>query len=407
MPAIAIRIRMYRVGFGDCFLVTLPTTGTETHILVDCGAHPSAAITDFPAVVKDIANATGGHLAVVVASHEHADHISGFGACEALFSEFADIGEVWMPWAMDPDDPVAAASRQGRLRLGLQLQAHFRARPGSGAAEQAILNATSNDRSVAVLRSGFRGKAGHVRYLRSPSRMAKVAGAPGLAVQVVGPPGDEEYLKKMDPPAHERFFRLDDSLKQVVPVGAIKPFRDDLKEKSAAAARKAAGWSAADEKDLETLAGRSLDHLAFALDHAINNTSLALVFAFRGKRLLFPGDAQYGNWKAWLDRPSAKADLGEIAFLKVAHHGSENATPKSALSSMVADGIAAMVSTQVKPWPSIPQPGIMDALVARTGGRVVRSDSLKRPPLIDGDVHAALPPNFKRNPLSIDYTLAI
>ena len=40
----SIRIRMYRVGFGDCFLLSIPTakgqsTDRQQHILVDCGVH--------------------------------------------------------------------------------------------------------------------------------------------------------------------------------------------------------------------------------------------------------------------------------------------------------------------------------------------------------------------------------
>jgi beta-lactamase superfamily II metal-dependent hydrolase len=401
MPADAIRIRMYRVGFGDCFLVTLPTKPKETHLLVDCGAHPSAA-GDLEGVVADIKQVTGGRLAVVVASHEHADHIGGFGKCDALFATF-EIGQVWMPWAMDPEDGLAMASRQYRLDLALQLAAHLRARPGSSDASEAVLNVVSNERSMAALRSGFRGAAGRVRYLRSPRRIKTVPGVAGLSANVVGPPRTADYLKKMDPPAHERFFKLDDSVKQVVPVKEVKPFRDDHRGESP----KPADWGKADERDLETVAARSLDHLAFALDHAVNNTSLAVVFTFRGRRLLFPGDAQYGNWKAWLDRPAAKDELGEVSFLKVSHHGSENATPKSALDAMVGPGLAAMVSTQVKPFPTIPQAEIMTALAARTGGRVVRSDALKRPKLVDGDVTGTLPAGFKRNELSIDYTLPV
>ena len=40
LDANTIRIRMYRVGFGDCFLVSLPLMGNDgfRHILVhDCG----------------------------------------------------------------------------------------------------------------------------------------------------------------------------------------------------------------------------------------------------------------------------------------------------------------------------------------------------------------------------------
>ena len=33
-----LRVRMYRVGFGDCFLVTVPDGKKGKHILIDCGA---------------------------------------------------------------------------------------------------------------------------------------------------------------------------------------------------------------------------------------------------------------------------------------------------------------------------------------------------------------------------------
>ena len=33
-----INIRMYNVGFGDCFLVTLPTSDGDRKILIDCGS---------------------------------------------------------------------------------------------------------------------------------------------------------------------------------------------------------------------------------------------------------------------------------------------------------------------------------------------------------------------------------
>jgi hypothetical protein len=67
-----------------------------------------------------------------------------------------------------------------------------------------------------------------------------------------------------------------------------------------------------------------------------NNTSTVLLIRWKGKRLLFVGDAEWeakfregranGGWNVmWHERKSA---LGEpIHFLKVGHHGSENATP--------------------------------------------------------------------------------
>lgn len=34
-----IKIRMYNVGFGDCFLIRIPAKGGERRVLVDCGYH--------------------------------------------------------------------------------------------------------------------------------------------------------------------------------------------------------------------------------------------------------------------------------------------------------------------------------------------------------------------------------
>ena len=34
-----LRVRMYRVGFGDFFLLTVPTADGPQHILIDCGVH--------------------------------------------------------------------------------------------------------------------------------------------------------------------------------------------------------------------------------------------------------------------------------------------------------------------------------------------------------------------------------
>jgi hypothetical protein len=70
-----------------------------------------------------------------------------------------------------------------------------------------------------------------------------------------------------------------------------------------------------------------------ALDDAMNNTSLILLFEVGGKKFLFPGDAQIENWNyALKDAPAAAANrelLKATDFYKVGHHGSLNATPKS------------------------------------------------------------------------------
>src|SRR5690349_18610005 len=74
----AIRIRMYRLGIGDCFLLRLPRQdGTPFHLLIDCGIHmaESDGAQRIRAVAEDIRAECGGRLDVVVGTHEHWDHL--------------------------------------------------------------------------------------------------------------------------------------------------------------------------------------------------------------------------------------------------------------------------------------------------------------------------------------------
>src|SRR5262245_54157699 len=80
--ASGLKIRMYRVGFGDFFLVTVPTRAGDRYILIDCGVFKGTAgtgdIGSIEEAVEDLFTTTGGKLALVIMTHRHADHIAGF-----------------------------------------------------------------------------------------------------------------------------------------------------------------------------------------------------------------------------------------------------------------------------------------------------------------------------------------
>lgn len=410
----AIRIRMYRVGFGDCFLVSLPEApGRVKHLLIDCGVHPRGSIDTMSAVVQDVAAVSGGSLAAVVASHEHADHISGFGAFDAEFARLS-VSEIWMPWAMDPDDAVAVALRRRRFALAEELTAHFRVTGGTPSALEVLANLRGNERALQALRSRFQGAARRIRYLTAGQKLeggtgqAGAADIDGLTVNVLGPPTDPEFLKKMNPPESQRYLKAAARRK---PIGAVRPFGDD-QTLAPKLGRTVFGLSQSAgrrmERELAESFADSLEGLAFALDSAINNTSLVLLLSFRGHTLLFPGDAQWGNWKFWLDSPRAQTILDQLAFLKVAHHGSHNATPRRALEWMADGAFAAMVSTQSSPWPSIPRLPLIERLNAKTKGRTLRSDSLHVAGAPQGPRLAArLPKGFFAGRLWFDYRVAL
>src|SRR6185436_3310892 len=105
---------------------------------------------------------------------------------------------------------------------------------------------------------------------------------------------------------------------------------------------------------------------ASKIENFLNNQSLVVLFEFDGKKLLFAGDAQGGNWEYWLFKTEAPlkdpTDAGEIIeaskellqtidFYKVGHHGSTNATPIPAIEAAMArpgtsKGFVSMCSTE-------------------------------------------------------------
>ena len=398
-----IRVRMYRVGFGDCFLVAFPVLGGQKYVLVDCGVHARGDIHTMQQVVADIGEVTGGKLAILIATHAHQDHISGFGSMESQFRKFL-IGEVWLPWTENPKDTDAAKLRKKRMALVASLQAHFSAVAPNSPAADAMANIAVDQRAMDALHSGF-GVAAKVRYIEAGQDDLEAPGdITGLTVKPLGPPRSPEFLAKMDPPAGQHYLCLDEK-GRIVPADTLRPFRDRWRVKEGADGAPVAE----DSEALNERADTPLDSLAFAVDQALNNTSLVALFRFAGKNLLFAGDAQFGNWKAWLDEKNSDEILQQLDFYKVAHHGSVNATPKAALEKMGHGDLAAMVSTQSVPWPSIPAGKLMGALERRTQHAVVRSDSLAvaaAPKAPRGPQLGKLPEGFSSGPLFYEYVIS-
>jgi beta-lactamase superfamily II metal-dependent hydrolase len=125
----SIRIRMYRVGFGDCFLLSVPTARGQNaerdeHILVDCGVHSRGDIGTMEEIVTNISQVTNKKLAVVIATHAHQDHISGFAEFGDMFSTFK-VKEVWLPWTWDEKNEKALKIQKMHAALIAQLVQHF------------------------------------------------------------------------------------------------------------------------------------------------------------------------------------------------------------------------------------------------------------------------------------------
>jgi hypothetical protein len=415
----SIKIRMYRVGFGDCFLLSLPVgqgvAADLRHFVIDCGVHGQGNIGTIGDAVDDIGKVTDSKIAAVIATHSHQDHISGFSD---KFTGF-EIGEVWLPWCEDPKDELANKWRKKQAALTLRLEEHFAAQAKAGAKDAgtaarksalaAIANLTSNTKAMGLLRGGFNVGA-TVRFLSGGDKMKDAAGIKGLNIDFLSPPRDQKFLARMDPPAGQGYLRFGKN-GNAVESTSLKPFPSKW----------AMSYGAGDtplEKKEETeiqkeICDTSLDALAFALDSAKNNTSLVTLFEYKGQYLLFPGDAQYGNWQYWLDGNDADEILSKVSFLKVGHHGSHNATPRSAVAGLTPGGFAAMVSTQSVPWDSIPRVPLMEALARKTKQKIVRSDWIdiaSAPKPLKGAAPAKpanLPEGFTQGDFWYDYEIPV
>lgn len=358
----AIRVRMYRTGFGDCFLLSFGAAAKRKHILIDFGAHMHGDIDTMGEVMAQIEEDTKRKLAVIVATHAHRDHISGFGKFAQRFRQFA-IGEVWLPWTDNPNDKKAAALQKKQNALYDRLDKHLRLNARDDGTYKAALNAlknlTGNKGAMDALRNGFDTDA-KTKYLRAGMLLRKPGGIAGLCAQILSPPNDTTFFSRMNPPAHQRYL---DGINDAE--YTIEPFPKGAHQTI---------LSVDERKKLEDAVAAPADRLALVLDNARNNTSLVILFKFEGRLLLFPGDAQWGNWQSWIDSDAGKALLPDLDFLKLAHHGSHNATPVSVVQALRAKGLTAMMSTQIEPYPTIPRMPLVDELQTHCNTVVLRSD---------------------------------
>ena len=120
-----LRVRMYRQGLGDCFLLTFNPGGDEKHILIDCGTLGATTTgIKLPDVVADIDKTTNGHLHLVVATHQHQDHLSGFPKIADQFSPAKNkqIDHVWLARTEDPIDQLAKQLGKARDDMAIAVK---------------------------------------------------------------------------------------------------------------------------------------------------------------------------------------------------------------------------------------------------------------------------------------------
>jgi hypothetical protein len=424
-----VTVRMYRQGLGDCFLLTFAGGAKPVHVLIDCGVllGTKDAKVVMTQVAEDIRKTTGGHLDVVVATHEHWDHLSGFTQAEKIFKDQIQMQEIWLAWTEEPGN---ARAKELRGELALRLAAVTKAvtrwqksglqpRLYQGVTEVVsffgdVLAAGSSTQDA--LKCLTERKDAEFRYLTPGTEPFALPGVPGVRVYCLGPPSDDKSLSKLLPSkgseeAYEMrltperaFFAALDAGPESKEHRLSFPFDDYYripKDQARARAdeyfRRHYGfdadpqdeWRRIDD-DWLTVAGQ----LALDLDNKTNNTCLVLAFEIvaTGDVLLFPGDAQIGNWASWkrlsfkvkndgaaATAVTAKDLLTRTVFYKVGHHASHNATHRSeGLELMQSPDLVAMIPVnhemaKKKGW-KMPFDPLLRRLKEKCRGRVIRQD---------------------------------
>lgn len=428
----SVRVRMYRQGLGDCFLLTfhLGDAKKQRHVLIDCGTLGAKTTgVSMKDVVADIRDTTGGALDLLIATHEHLDHVSGFRDQRKTFEKDFTVARVWMAWTEDPKDDLARKIAKHKQDLGRALAAVVAA-PGAAEAMPGVVDLlgffgtdhmlgagsfakTVND-AMHFVRTGL---GAETEYLRPRSTPIEPDWLPGLRFYVLGPPRDEGRLRETGTPDSRELYHL---------IGAMPPGDDaaanggaDLPASGAAeeaempfdrrfrcapqAAATCFPGYFADEHQWRTIEHEYLglaSEFALQLDSITNNTSLALAIEriADGKVLLFPADAQLGSWLSWgqlswtvrngrgsAARSVTMADLfARTVFYKVGHHGSHNATVRkpgleqmkrtSELTAFIpVDRQVALGRNPKGSW-QMPAVSLYRRLLDQCQGRVVRSD---------------------------------
>ena len=343
-------IRMYRLKeLGDCFLVAFKAGDAESRMLIDCGSfrNGSDSVKRLTQITQHIhddlephtdGERAGVRLDVVVGTHQHNDHLSGYYHCKQAFDAMG-VGQVWMSWLDDPLDPIAnqIGNDHDKLRTSLS-DVHAKLTNARGPVARQPLEALTDilgaygargKKSPPVLPAeaverlkGLKAKKAP-RYL-GPGATVDMPGLPKdtVRVHVLGPPRKHELLYRANPRAGESYdhaltARLTSASRFLKAVDNLHggrsadrraehdyPFTHSYKTTKGSKALTAMRNRYSGRESWRRIYYDWLNQaetLALFLDTYTNNSSLAFAIELvdSGRVLLFAADAQIGNWESW------------------------------------------------------------------------------------------------------------
>ena len=440
-PAGKVRVRTYRHGLGDCHLVIFrKPDGSPFNLLIDCGVvsrtkNPVPLMTD---VANDIKSETNGILDVVVATHQHTDHLSGFKQATNVF-KLMKMHRLWLAWTEDPHNPLGKSIQRQlvkKLNAVREAAAQLSAVDNDVASRiEGVLGffgpGVAGDNTQAIL-NDLQGRSGLDISYYKPGDTFLLPEVPNVRVYVLGPPEDPAALKITNPRASKKegyeaaelvssatglvnaLLGPDTEQDPELSYPFEKIYRSDANAMKADPFFKAHYYDPEGEtgepqdwRQIEDAWLESAEQLALALNNFTNNTSLALAFEFvdSGEVLLFPGDAQIGSWLTWKDLGWNVPDLSgstrtvDIAdlftrtvFYKGSHHASHNGTlsgletGEAGLEQMTHKDLVCVVPvdramSKIMKWDrTLPWAPLLKRLAEKTRGRLVLTDINEKPP---------------------------
>ena len=118
-PKNGVTVRMYRQGHGDCFLIAFARkeSAKPYYVMIDCGFKPgSPQYLEHPNEIADVVEhlhaACGGHLDLVILTHEHQDHLNGLWKTKNPYFRDFEVEEAWFAWTEDPGNQLANELRK-------------------------------------------------------------------------------------------------------------------------------------------------------------------------------------------------------------------------------------------------------------------------------------------------------
>ena len=387
-----VKITMYDVGFGDCFLLTFSYAGgKKRRVLIDCGSTTEKK-DHITKVVDELIEDCEGHVDAIVVTHRHKDHLSAFGLKdpgEKLEKLNPEI--VIQPWTEHPDAEEAAieaptvftgaAKHITSLNTAQEFAEHLVNYPdkiltaaGSRTQSQIVRLASAsipNDKANQRLKKMCKKHA----YVYAGSKSGLETLLSGVRVSVLGPPtlAQTEDIRRQTQWDEGEFWKLFNRLaaRSESNLATARGKSELFPRVQADPVAKSPSYVKWLIKKLDSVQLLNVQRIVRELDTALNNTSVILLFEIGDKVLLFPGDAQLENWQYALKDQNLKKRLNKVSVYKVGHHGSANATPKSLWKLFNHRGkskarLISLLSTKENHHSGVPRGSLVNALKSET-----------------------------------------